>query len=261
MNQPTPLELWEELAPQWIMNLPAWLEDFCFNFYKCFIYDNRYELMVVGLGNTLLLTFFALVLGIVLGVLVAIVRVSHDKNRINMNGVGGGLLSFANGICNLYLTVIRGTPVMVQLLIMYYVIFASSTNKLLVGCVAFGINSGAYVAEIIRSGIMSVDNGQMEAGRSLGLNYVQTMRYIIIPQAFKAVLPTLANEFIVLLKETAVAGYIAMQDLTYAANLIAGNSYEYAFPLITSGIIYLIMVMFFTAQVGKLERRLRNSDH
>ncbi len=242
-------------------NLPEFLEEFFFTFYQCFIYDNRYELMVTGLGNTLLLTLLALILGVVLGIVVAVVRVSYDKNRINMHGASARFLDFGNAACKVYLTVIRGTPVMVQLLITYYVIFASSTNKLMVGCLAFGINSGAYVAEIIRSGIMSVDNGQTEAGRSLGLNYVETMRYIVIPQAFKAVLPALANEFIVLLKETSVAGYIAMQDLTYAANLIAGNSYEYAFPLISAGAIYLAMVMFFTRQVSKLERRMRSSDH
>ncbi len=260
-NKPTPEDLWPELAPDWMLTLPEWIHDFFFNFYKCFIYDNRYELMIEGLGNTLLLTLTALLLGVFLGIIVAVVRVTYDKNRINMHGAGGVLLDIANTACKVYLTVIRGTPVMVQLLIIYYVIFASSTNKLMVGFIAFGINSGAYVAEIIRSGIMAVDNGQTEAGRSLGLNYIQTMRYIVIPQAFKAVLPALANEFIVLLKETSVAGYIAMQDLTYAANLIAGNSYEYAYPLISAGVIYLLMVMFFTYWVGRLERRLRNSDH
>ncbi len=258
---PTPEQLWPEIVPSWMLSLPDWLEEFFFTFYKSFIYDNRYELMIEGLGNTLLLTFTALILGVVLGVVVAIVRVSHDKNRINMHGLSARFLDIANLLCKIYLTVIRGTPVMVQLLIIYYVIFASSTNKLMVGFFAFGINSGAYVAEIVRSGIMSVDNGQTEAGRSLGLNYIQTMRFIVVPQAFKAVLPALANEFIVLLKETSVAGYIAMQDLTYAANLIAGNSYEYAFPLISAGVIYLILVMFFSWQVGKLERRLRSSDH
>ncbi len=262
MNQgPTPEQLWQEVAPSWMTNLPEWLHEFFFTFYKSFIYDNRYELMVEGLGNTLLLTFTALILGVALGVVVAIVRVSYDKNRINMHGLSARFLDIGNIICKIYLTVIRGTPVMVQLLIIYYVIFASSTNKLMIGFIAFGINSGAYVAEIVRSGIMSVDNGQTEAGRSLGLNYIQTMRHIVIPQAFKTVLPSLANEFIVLLKETSVAGYIAMQDLTYAANLIAGNSYEYAFPLISAGVIYLILVMFFSWQVSRLERRLRNSDH
>lgn len=155
---------------------------------------------------------------------------------------------------------IRGTPVVVQLMIMYYIILASSNNKLLVGMIAFGVNSGAYVAEIVRSGIMSIDPGQFEAGRSLGFNYVQTMRYIIIPQALKNVLPALANEFIVLLKETSVAGYIAMQDLTKGGDIIRGVTYSPFMPLIGVALIYLVMVMFFTFLVNKLERRLRNSE-
>ena len=159
-----------------------------------------------------------------------------------------------------YLTVIRGTPVVVQLMIMYYIILASSNNKLLVGMIAFGVNSGAYVAEIVRSGIMSIDPGQFEAGRSLGFNYVQTMRYVIIPQALKNVLPALANEFIVLLKETSVAGYIAMQDLTKGGDIIRGVTYSPFMPLIGVALIYLVMVMFFTFLVNKLERRLRNSE-
>ena len=155
---------------------------------------------------------------------------------------------------------IRGTPVVVQIMIMFFVVFASSRNKILVGCLCFGINSGAYVAEIFRSGIMSIDAGQTEAGRSLGFGYIPTMRYIILPQAFKNVLPTLGNEFIVLLKETAVVGYIGLSDLTYAANTVGGNTYEYLYPLLLAAAIYLIMVMFFSYLVGRLERRLRNSE-
>ena len=155
---------------------------------------------------------------------------------------------------------IRGTPVVVQLMIMYYVVMVSSTNKILVATIAFGFNSGAYVAEIFRSGIMAIDNGQFEAGRSLGFNFVQTMRYIIIPQAFKNVLPALANEFIVLLKETSVAGYVALQDLTKGGDIIRSRTYDAFMPLIGVALIYLVMVMFFTYLEGILERKLRNSE-
>ena len=197
---------------------------------------------------------------VVIGVVVAMVRVTWDKNGEEMKGAPKAILSVANAICQVYLTVIRGTPVIVQVMIMNFVIFTTSRNKLMIGALSFGINSGAYVAEIIRGGIMSVDAGQMEAGRSLGFGYVPTMQHIILPQAFKNVLPTLANEFIVLLKETSVAGYIGLTDLTYAGNIVGGNSYDYLFPLLVTAIIYLIMVMFFTYLVGRLERRLRNSE-
>ena len=257
---PSPGKLWPQVAPQWILELPEWLEDIFFNLYKCFLYDDRYAYYIKGLGNTLLLTFLALLMGIVLGVIVAMVRSTWDKNGSALQGPAKVLLSIANKICNIYLTVIRGTPVLVQLMIWYFVVFASSRNGVMVAAFAFGINSGAYVAEIIRSGIMSVDPGQMEAGRSLGFNYVQTMRFIILPQAFKAVLPALANEFIVLLKETSVAAFVGVADLTYAGNVVGGVSYEYLFPLLLTAIIYLIMVMFFTSLVNKLERRLRSSE-
>ncbi|MCI6647368.1 MAG: amino acid ABC transporter permease [Oscillospiraceae bacterium] len=215
---------------------------------------------VNGLRNTLVLTFFALLIGIALGVVVSLIRVSWDKNHDEMHGPVKVVMAVLNVVSKVYLTVIRGTPVVVQLMIMYFVIFASSRNKILVGALSFGINSGAYVAEIIRGGIMSIDQGQMEAGRSLGFGYVSTMRYIILPQAFKTVLPTLANEFIVLLKETAVAGYVGLADVTYAGNIVGGNTYDYLFPLLMSALIYLVLVMFFTYLVGKLERRLRNSE-
>jgi ABC-type amino acid transport system permease subunit len=253
-------EMWPLVAPEWILNGPKWLADFGYDIYKCFIFDDRYMMYVKGLGNTLLLTFLALLLGIVLGVVIALVRVTWDKNGSEMRGPGKCVLSVSNFISKIYLTVIRGTPVVVQLLIMYFVIFASSRNKILVAALSFGINSGAYVAEIIRGGIMSVDAGQMEAGRSLGFGYVATMRHIILPQAFKAVLPALANEFIVLLKETAVAGYVSVTDLTYAGNVVGGSAYDYLFPLLMSAIIYLAMVMFFTYLVGRLERRLRSGE-
>lgn len=185
--------------------------------------------------------------------LIAIVRTTHDKT---------GKLKILNVICRVYLTVIRGTPVVVQLMIIYFIIFGSvDISKVLVAIIAFGINSGAYVAEIFRSGIMSIDNGQFEAGRSLGFNYAQTMMYIIMPQAFKNVLPTLCNEFISLLKETSVSGYIALQDLTKGGDIIRSRTYDAFMPLIAVALIYLAMVMIFTKLVSLLERRLRNSDH
>jgi len=260
MNKVTPLMLWPEVAPQWMLNCPEWLEEFFFNIYKCFLFDERYMMFLKGLGNTLLLTFFALLIGIVLGVVVSLIRVTWDKNGSEMSGLPKFILRIANAISQVYLTVIRGTPVVVQILLLNFVVFAASRNKILVGCLCFGINSGAYVAEIFRSGIMSIDVGQMEAGRSLGFGYIPTMRHIILPQAFKNVLPPLCNEFIVLLKETAVVGYIGLSDLTYAASTVGGATYEYLFPLLLAAVIYLIMVIFFTHLVGKLERRLRTSE-
>ena len=233
-------------------------KDFVLNF----VDDNRWRYLTSGLANTLKITFFAVLIGIALGVVIAIVRSTWDKNQETMRpGLPKFLLRLGNAICQIYLTVIRGTPVLVQLMIIYYIIFASSNNGVLIATLAFGINSGAYVAEIIRGGIMSTDNGQFEAGRSLGFNYVQTMWYIIIPQALKSVLPALANEFIVLLKETSVAGYVAIRDLTKGGDIIRGVTYSPFLPLIAVALIYLVMVMFFTWLVGRLERRLRSSDH
>lgn len=240
---------------QWISNLKD-------QFILCFIEKDRWKLLVDGIGNTLKITLVACLIGICIGVVIAIVRSTWDKNHETMRkGLGKTLLAVANGICKVYLTVIRGTPVVVQLMIIYYIIFASSRNGLMIAMLAFGINSGAYVAEIVRGGIMSIDAGQFEAGRSLGFNYVQTMRYVIIPQVFKNVLPTLANEFIVLLKETSVSGYVAIRDLTKAGDIIRGATYSPFMPLIGVAIVYLTLVMFFTWLVGKLERRLRDSDH
>ncbi len=222
-------------------------------FYLNFIKDDRWMYIVDGLKVTLLVTFFAVLIGIVIGFLVATVRSTYDKT---------GKLKILNILCQIYLTVIRGTPVVVQLLIIYFVIFGNvNIDKIPVAIMAFGFNSGAYVAEIFRSGIMSIDGGQFEAGRSLGFNYVQTMRYIIMPQAFKNVLPALGNEFIVLLKETSVAGYIALQDLTKAGDIIRSRTYDAFMPLIAIALIYLAMVLIFTKLVNMLERRLRNSDH
>lgn len=229
------------------------LQTFQDKFYQNFIEDNRWKYIAEGLGVTLEVTFFAVIIGIVIGFLVAIVRSTYDKT---------GKLKILNVICKIYLTVIRGTPVVVQLLIIYFVIFASTdVDKVIVAIMAFGLNSGAYVSEIFRSGIMSIDNGQFEAGRSLGFNYVQTMIYIIMPQAFKNVLPALGNEFIVLLKETSVSGYIALQDLTKGGDIVRSRTYDALFPLLAVAFIYLIMVMIFTKLVNMLERRLRSSDH
>ena len=235
--------------------------DFKSKFIANFIDDDRWKYIWNGLGVTLKVTFFAVLLGIAIGVLVAIIRSTHEKNSKSMRmGFGKAVLAILNTICKVYLTVIRGTPVVVQLMIMYYIILADSRNKVLVATLAFGINSGAYVAEIFRSGIMSIDEGQFEAGRSLGFNLVQTMRYIIIPQAFKNVLPALANEFIVLLKETSVVGYVALQDLTKGGDIIRSRTFDAFMPLFGVALIYLIMVLFFTWLVGRLERRLRNSE-
>lgn len=241
--------------------LQLWWEGIQKQFVLNFITDDRWKYLRDGLITTLQLTFCAVLIGIVIGVVIAMIRSTHDKNINEMHkGLGRLILKVLNFIAKIYLTVIRGTPVVVQLMIMYYIILASASSKLLVGMIAFGINSGAYVAEIVRSGIMSVDQGQFEAGRSLGFNYVQTMRYIIIPQALKIVLPTLANEFIVLLKETSVAGYIAMLDLTKGGDIIRGATFSPYMPLFAVALIYLAMVMFFTFLVNKLERRLRNSE-
>ena len=218
-----------------------------------FIKDDRWMYIADGLKVTLLVTFFAVIVGIILGFLVAVVRSTYDKT---------GKLKLLNILCQVYLTVIRGTPVVVLLLIIYFVIFGRvNIDKIFVAVMAFGLNSGAYVAEIFRSGIMSIDGGQFEAGRSLGFNYVQTMRYIVMPQAFKNVLPALGNEFIVLLKETSVAGYIALQDLTKGGDIIRSRTYDAFMPLIAVAIIYLVMVLIFTKLVNMLERRLRSSDH
>jgi ABC-type amino acid transport system permease subunit len=216
-----------------------------------------------GLGNTLLITLFAVLIGIVIGIVLAAIRSTYDKNEEALKkngGVGYWVIYVLNAISKLYLTIIRGTPVVVQLMIFYFVIFAWSTNGIMVATIAFGLNSGAYVAEIFRGGIMSIDNGQFEAGRSLGFNYFQTMIYIIIPQVIKTVLPTLCNEFIVLLKETSVAGYVGIMDLTKAGELIRGRTFSAFMPLIAVALIYLVVVVILTKLVNLLERRLRRSE-
>ena len=229
-----------------------------------FVEDDRYLQMITGFKNTLLITSGSLVIGVLIGIVVATIRSSFDKNKDELkqrSKFGYYLLSFFNGLCKVYLTVIRGTPVVVQLMISYFLIFVSAKDGVPVGIFAFGINSGAYVAEIFRGGIMSIDKGQFEAGRSVGFNYVQTMLYIIVPQMFKAVLPTLCNEFIALLKETSVAGYVGVIDLTKAGNIIAGRTYSYFIPLLTVAAVYLVIVMILSYLVGLLERSLRKSDH
>ncbi len=227
-------------------------EHFKSTFYLNFIADDRWRYLTDGLRTTLIITFCACLVGIVLGFLVGMIRSTYDKT---------GKLKFLNLLCKIYLTVIRGTPVLVQLLIIYFVVFGSARiDKIPVAILAFGINSGAYVAEIFRSGIMSIDPGQMEAGRSLGFNYRQTMWYIIMPQAFKTVLPTLCNEFISLLKETSISGYIALQDLTKGGDIIRSRTYSAFMPLIAVALIYLIIVLIFTKLIQILERRLRQNE-
>ena len=227
--------------------MQAWFEKLKADFILNFVQGNRWRYLLNGLGTTLVITLLACLLGIAIGVVIAMVRSTYDKTKEGARmTLGRRLFGVANGFCRLYLTVLRGTPVVVQLMIIYFVIFASSDNGTLVAALAFGLNSGAYVAEIVRGGIMSIDNGQFEAGRSLGFNYVQTMRFIVIPQVIKNVLPSLANEFIALLKETSVAGYVAVADLTKGADIIRSRTYSPFMPRIAIALFYLALVMFFT---------------
>ncbi|MBR6645658.1 MAG: amino acid ABC transporter permease [Clostridia bacterium] len=240
-----------------------WLNEQRELFILNFIDESRWKLLLTGLGNTLLITLFATLIGIFLGIIVAAVRTTYDKNGEAMafhKSIGYYVLKIANVLCKLYLTVMRGTPVVVQLLIAYFIIFASSDNGIMVAIFAFGVNSGAYVAEILRGGIMSIDNGQFEAGRSLGFNYLQTMIYIVIPQAIKTALPSLLNEFIALLKETSVAGYVGLVDITKAGAIIRGRTFSAFMPLIAVALVYLILVTLLTWAVSKIERRLRKSE-
>ena len=225
--------------------------------YRAFIEGGRWKLYLQGLGVTLEMTVAALILGVLLGLAAAVVRTARDQQR---PGRRSFLLELCSGLCSLYTTVIRGTPMMVQLLIWSFVIFKTSRNKVLVGIIGLGINSGAYVAEIIRGGLMSVDAGQREAGRSLGLNYFDTMRFIVIPQAFKSILPSLGNEFVTLFKDTSLVQAIGAAELTYYAFTIGGRTFDYMPPLIGIALMYLAVVIVFTWLQGKLERRLRQSD-
>ncbi|MDD2533581.1 MAG: amino acid ABC transporter permease [Eubacteriales bacterium] len=222
------------------------------NFINDFIKANRYLLLINGLLVTLEITVFSVLIGTFIGLGIALIKVLEGN---------GKYIFFLTRFANIYLTVIRGTPVIVQLMIIYYGIFASvNINKIVVAILAFSINSGAYVAEIIRAGILAVDRGQMEAGRTLGLPYDVTMKKIILPQAFKNILPALFNELITLLKETSVAAFIAVADLTRSGDLIRAKTYDPFLPLIAVATIYLIMVVGLTNLVGRLERRLRRGD-
>lgn len=246
--------LWEQLQS---FLSPLWEQ-----FYVAFIEKERWKLLLEGFGNTLQVTFFAVIVGIVLGALMAIVRTAWESNHQTMRRsplkFGFSLL---NKLVKLYLTVIRGTPIVVQIMILFFVIMASSNNKTLVAVIAFGLNSAAYVAEIIRGGIQAIDAGQMEAARSLGFGYNRAMLFVVLPQALKNVLPSLVNEFISLLKETAVAGYVGLMDLTRAADIIRGVTYQSLFPLLAVALIYLLVVLLFTKLTGILERRLKSRGH
>jgi His/Glu/Gln/Arg/opine family amino acid ABC transporter permease subunit len=237
-------------------SLSFW-EEFFVKFYQAFLENDRWLQYLKGMGTTLMVTAMALAIGVILGVVVAVIRTAHDQQRPGRHNL---LLGILNWICKIYVTVIRGTPMMVQLLIMGLVIFARSREFTSIGALTLGINSGAYVAEIIRGGLMSLDPGQSEAGRSLGLNYIDTMWFIVIPQAFKAILPSLGNEFIILLKDTSLITVIGGKEMLHAAQSIYGRTWEQMFPLIGIAVMYLIMVMIFSWLQGILERRLRQSD-
>ena len=237
--------------------MQAFFSDFASKFYAAFLFKDRWLQYIEGVGTTLLVTAASLAMGIALGALVAMIRVGHAQQR---PGHHNPLLGLINAVCKVYVTVIRGTPMMVQLLIMSMVIFKSSRNFTMVGALTLGINSGAYVSEIIRGGLMAVDPGQMEAGRSLGLNYITTMMEIVVPQAIKSVLPALGNEFIILLKDTSLITVIGGKELLYAAQGIMNRTYEAMFPLLGTAAIYLVLVMLFSALLAKFERRLAQSD-
>ncbi len=244
-------------------SLESWFLEMKDVFILCFIDDNRWEWLVEGFINSIIITLLAIVIGLFFGIVLAAIRSSYDKNEESLKlrgGAGFVLLKVLNGIAKVYITVIRGIPVVVQLMLWYFVILVSQDNDILVAIVAFGFNSAAYVAEIFRGGIMSIDNGQFEAGRSLGFNYVQTMIYIVLPQTIKATLPTLLNEIIALLKETSVAGYVGIMDLTKAGDLIRGRTFEAFMPLIAVAIIYLVTVIVLTKVFSIIERRLRKNE-
>ena len=251
---------WVASAPDWVANLPEWLQKLIFQLYQTFVYQDRWKFFTDGLKITFIVTIGALLLGIIIGLVVGIIRTAYDSQLSAKPPI---ILSVLNSICKFYLTVIRGTPMMVQLLIMGFVVMVpkTDTGMIICGIVTLGINSGAYVAEIARSGIMSISRGQTEAGRSLGFNYFQTMWYIIIPQAIKNILPALGNEMITLLKDTSLVSVIALRDVTKQAQNIVSKTYQAYVPYISLAIIYLIIVIILTKLLGILERRLRKSDH
>ena len=228
------------------------IQRFIEGFHHAVIYDQRYLVYLDGLKVTILISIFAILIGVAIGLFIAVVKVTVSKNVF---------VRILKWFCNVYTTVIRGTPVMVQLLIMYNMVFtARDTNEIFVGAICFGINSGAYVAEIIRAGIESIDRGQMEAGRSLGFNYIQTMRYIIVPQAVKNILPALGNEFVVLIKETAVIGMIANIDLVGAARKVQSLTYDYLIPLLSIAVIYYVVIKIISTLLSKVEKGMRKAD-
>ena len=249
---------WISDAPNWIVNMPKWLQQLFFQFYQVFVFENRWQFFTKGLVTTFIVTIGALIIGIIIGMIVALIRTTHD----NASGKPNFILRILNGICKIYVTVLRGTPLMVQLLIMGFVVMVpkGSFETTLCAIITLGINSGAYVAEIARSGIMSINAGQMEAGRSLGLNYAQTMWHIILPQALKNILPALGNELIALLKETSLVTVIALQDVTKAAQVIVSKTYTAVIPYISLALIYLVLVMILTKLLELLERRMRKSE-
>lgn len=236
----------------WLTQLKMWWVGVGEKAYSAFVEGDRWKLYLRGLGVTLQVAFFAALIGILIGTIIALMKLSTRRN---------GKKTIRAVIANAYIDVIRGTPSVLQLMIMWFIVFANSKNGIMVAALSFGINSGAYVAEIIRAGILAVDHGQMEAGRSLGLSKTQTMTYIIIPQAIKNVLPPLGNEFVVLIKETAIVGYVSLTDLTRAANQIASRTYEAFMPLIGAAVIYFVLIKILTILLEKLERRLRKSDN
>ncbi|WP_325201226.1 amino acid ABC transporter permease [Oscillibacter sp.] len=238
-------------------SLIDWLDRIGPRLQRAFIEGDRWKLYLQGLGTTLELTVIALVFGVLLGLVVAVVRSAHDQQRAGRRNFVLGVL---NVLCQIYTTVIRGTPMLVQLFIWTFVIFPSQRNKVLVAFIGLGVNSGAYVAEIIRGGLMSVDAGQSEAGRSLGLGYFDTMRFIVVPQAFKNILPSLGNEFITLFKDTSLAQAIGGAEMLYYASTIGGRTFDYMPPLLGIAAMYLAVVIVFTWLQGRLERRLRESD-
>ena len=254
------LAKWLETAPGWIKSCPGWLQEFLYQLYQTFIFQDRWKFFTDGLKVTFIVTIGALFLGVILGIIVAVVRTAHDSITAKKPPIA---LRILNSFCKIYLTVIRGTPMMVQLLIMGFGIMVPKTDNgmIICGIITLGINSGAYVAEIARSGLMSISSGQTEAGRSLGFNYIQTMWYIVIPQAIKNILPALGNEMITLLKDTSLVSVIALRDVTKQAQNIVVKTYQAYVPYISLALIYLAIVMVLTKLLGILERRLRKSDH
>lgn len=251
---------WIAKAPSWIQSMPGWFQELSFQLYQTFIYKDRWQFFTSGLKITFIVTIGALCIGIVIGLVLAIIRTMKESYTAKKAPL---VLRILNSITEIYLTVIRGTPMMVQLLIMGFVVFIpkSEESRVICGIITLGINSGAYVAEIVRSGLMSVDKGQAEAGRSLGFSYAKTMWYIVIPQAIKNILPALGNEMITLLKDTSLVSVIALRDVTKQTQNIIAKTYSAMVPYISLAVIYLVIVIAMTKILGAFEKRLRKSDH